>query len=52
MYCGHPIPDGHKLSKSEKVLIRSKKAQEADEQRAAHEKFMAKRKELMRKAGG
>jgi predicted ATP-dependent serine protease len=52
MYCGHPIPERNRLSKSEKDLIRSKKDQLAEEQRKEHEQYMVKRKEFDRKMGG
>jgi hypothetical protein len=49
MYCGHPIPVEHRLSKSEKDIIKFKKEKQAEEQRDEHERFMAKHKESMRR---
>jgi hypothetical protein len=51
MYCGHAIPENHRLTKAEKDLLKSKKEQQAVEQKAAHEMYMAKQKHVARNTG-
>jgi hypothetical protein len=52
MYCGHSIPENHRLSKGEKDLVKSKKEQQTEEQMKEHEQYMARHKKFFRRRGG